>query len=68
MNTIKAIEMVRGTSNGIGYIVNYQGAEEFPVERAERNVYGAVIVYNWLGQARGLSENEDVEILGTFNI
>jgi hypothetical protein len=65
---IKAIEMVRGTECGIGYVINYQRNERFEVERAERNVYGAVIVYNFLGQARGLSENEDVEVLGHFNI
>lgn len=67
MNQIKAIAMVAGTANGVGYVINYQG-ERFDVERAERNVWGAVIVYNFLGQARGLSENEDVEVLGHFNI
>lgn len=65
---IKAIEMVRGTECGIGYVINYQSGERFDVERAERNVYGAIIVYNFLGQARGLREDENVEVLGHFNI
>lgn len=45
----------------------YGGTERFDVEAAKANGYGAVIITNWYGEQRGLSEGETVEILGHFN-
>ncbi len=45
----------------------YGGTERFDVEEVKANEYGAVIVTNWSGKSRGLSEKETVEVLGYFN-
>ena len=61
-------DRIEATQIRAGMILNiYGGTERFDVEAVKPNGYGAIIITNWRGTHRGLSENETVEILGYFN-
>lgn len=61
-------QRVKATEIEAGMILKiYGGSERFDVEQAAPNGYGAVIIRNWFGEARGLGENETVEVIGHFN-
>lgn len=61
-------EQIQALNIRTGMILKiYGGTERFDVEEVKANEYGAVIVTNWSGEHRGLSEKETVEVLGYFN-
>ena len=64
---IKATELIAKTEGKVGVIIRYAG-ERFDVERARDNGYGAIEIFNYHGECHGLSADEDIEVLGYFNL
>lgn len=61
-------QQIKATDIRPGMILKiYGGTERFDVEEAKANGFGAVIITNWSGKSRGLSEKEMVEVMGYFN-
>lgn len=65
--TRTAEQLIEMTTAKVGVIISYAG-EPFAVTRARHNGYGAVEIFNYQGECRGLSRGQVVEILGTFNL
>lgn len=68
-NRTPSNEKIQASKIRPGMILSIYGSQErFDVEAVTGpSEFGAVIITNWHGKHRGLSENEMVEILGYFN-
>jgi hypothetical protein len=68
---IQASELIAKIENKIGVIIGFTDEQfqvRFEVERARDNGYGAIEIFDFYGNCRGLGLNETVEILGYFNL